>query len=116
MYRGVDSPTDVLAFALIQDSTDTTVFVTPPDEPPHLGEVLISYPTAAKQAEEHGHSVDRELAILVIHGVLHLFGYDHGTDEQEREMRGLEEAVLSTIETNAKKSRIPEEPKGRLEG
>jgi probable rRNA maturation factor len=83
MYRGVDSPTDVLAFALIQDSTDVTVFVTPPDEPPHLGEILISFPTAERQAGEHSHSVDRELAILVIHGVLHLLGYDHQTDEQE---------------------------------
>ena len=101
MYRGVDSPTDVLAFALIQDSTDTTVFVTPPDEPPHLGEILISFPTAERQAREHSHSVDRELAILVIHGVLHLLGYDHGTDEQEREMRALEEGILSVIETNA---------------
>jgi probable rRNA maturation factor len=98
MYRGVDSPTDVLAFALIQDTTDATVFVTPPDEPPHLGEILISFPAAERQAGEHSHPVDRELAILAIHGVLHLLGYDHGTADQEREMRVLEEAVLREIE------------------
>jgi probable rRNA maturation factor len=96
-FRNIDRPTDVLAFPLKEESSDDP-FVTPPEDLPTLGEVIVSYPTAAKQAESHGHSVDRELAILVIHGVLHLVGYDHATDEEEREMRALEEKTLRQLE------------------
>ena len=100
-YRNIDKPTDVLAFALTEASSWETPFLTPPGELTPLGEVVISYPTAAKQAEEHGHSIDRELAILVLHGVLHLLGYDHDTDEAEREMKALEERALSLLDARA---------------
>jgi len=72
--------------------------VAPPDEIEHLGEVIISYPQAVIQAEEHHHSVKREIAILIIHGVLHLLGYEHDKPELERDMRAREAEILSYIE------------------
>jgi probable rRNA maturation factor len=71
-YLGIDAPTDVLSFG--GESPD---FVSAPDAEPYLGDVVISYPRAQAQAAAAGHSVDAELALLVIHGVLHLLGYDH---------------------------------------
>lgn len=98
-YRGVDEPTDVLSFALAERKPgDDTPFITPPDGVLHLGEVVISYPQAVRQAEENRHSVEQELALLVIHGVLHLLGYEHDEPAREREMRALEEKVLSEVE------------------
>jgi rRNA maturation RNase YbeY len=60
--------------------------------------VIISYPQAIRQAEEHRHSINREVAILVIHGILHLLGYDHMEDEPAQQMAARELAVLKTIE------------------
>ena len=99
-YLGKDEPTDVLAFSMLpeQPAGDLAPFVAPPDGVEHLGEVIISYPQAVIQAEEHRHSVKREIAILVIHGVLHLLGYEHDKPELEREMRAREAEILSTIE------------------
>ncbi len=71
-YLGIDAPTDVLSFG--GESPD---FVSAPDAEPYLGDVVISYPRAQAQAAAAGHSVEAELALLVIHGVLHLLGYDH---------------------------------------
>ncbi len=103
-YLGKDSPTDVLAFAMLPESSGENLapFVAPPDGIQHLGEVIISYPQAAIQAEERKHSVKREVAILIIHGVLHLLGYDHDKPELEREMRGREADILSHIEEELK--------------
>jgi len=89
-YRGVDSPTDVLAFGGTPEG-----FVEAPGAPPYLGDVVISYPRTLAQAREQGHSPDRELALLVIHGVLHLLGYDHATQEEKETMWARQEAVLS---------------------
>ncbi|MFC1974010.1 rRNA maturation RNase YbeY, partial [Chloroflexota bacterium] len=61
-------------------------------------EVIISYPQAERQADERGHSVEREIVVLVIHGVLHLLGYDHDHAEAEQRMRAMEVDVLSKIE------------------
>ena len=69
-YRGKDKPTDVLSF---------------PGEEGHLGDILISVPTARRQAESMGHSTERELKVLLLHGILHCLGYDHETDEGEME-------------------------------
>jgi len=98
-YRGKDEPTDVLAFYMT--SATGEIFVAPPDGVRHLGEVIISYPQAVIQAEEHQHSIKKELAILIIHGVLHLLGYDHEEPEQERQMREREKEILSYIEKEA---------------
>jgi len=99
-YLGRDEPTDVLAFPMLpeQSGKDIAPFMTPPDEIEHLGEVIISYPQAVIQAEEHHHSVRREIAILIIHGVLHLLGYEHDKPELERDMRAREVEILSYIE------------------
>ncbi len=99
-YLGKDEPTDVLAFAMLaeQPGGDLAPFIAPPDGIKHLGEVIISYPQAVIQAEEHRHSIKREIAILIIHGVLHVLGYDHNKPELEREMRAREAEILSHIE------------------
>ncbi len=93
-YRGQDKPTDVLAFYMTPREEK---FVSPPDGILHLGEVIISYPQAVIQAKEHKHSIKRELAILLIHGVLHLLGYDHEKPEERRQMRAREKKILSSI-------------------
>jgi probable rRNA maturation factor len=94
-YRGIDEPTDVISFALLEGEDD---FVMPPDNTLHLGEVVISYPRAVEQAIEQKHSTERELAWLVIHGVLHLLGYDHETDADRLAMQTIENEILSKID------------------
>lgn len=93
--RGIDAPTDVLSFPL-QDPMGLR-FVLPPGQPLHLGDVVVSYPRAVAQAEEYGHSLERELAYLVAHGVLHLLGYDHEQEDERRIMREKEEAALGEL-------------------
>ncbi len=98
-YLGRDEPTDVLAFSAREEiGADLPPFVPPPDGVLHLGEVIISYPQAVMQAEEHQHSIKKELAILIIHGVLHLLGYEHDKPGLERQMRAREAEILSHIE------------------
>jgi len=104
-YLGRDEPTDVLAFSAIEEiGVEFPPFVTPPDGVLHLGEVIISYPQAVIQAEEHRHSIKKEIAILIIHGVLHLLGYEHdkpalgGKPELKQQMSSREEEILSSIE------------------
>jgi probable rRNA maturation factor len=93
-YRGTDEPTDVLAFYMLPQKRDDSSFALPPDGVTRLGEVIISYPHAVAQAKEQGHSPERELALLVIHGILHLLGYDHEKPEKENKMRGREKDLL----------------------
>ena len=98
-YRGKDEPTDVLAFSAVEEiGADFPPFVQPPDGVLHLGEVIISYPQAVAQAEEHQHSIKREIAILIIHGILHLLGYEHNKPELERQMMTREVGILNCIE------------------
>jgi probable rRNA maturation factor len=99
-YLGEDRPTDVLAFPM-QPAPDTAThspFIAPPDGIKHLGEVIISYTQAVIQAAEHQHPVKKEIALLIIHGILHLLGYDHDVPEAERQMRAREAEILSLIE------------------
>jgi len=91
-YRGVDAPTDVLSFDLASEAD----FVTPPGVARQLGEIVVSYPTAGRQASEAGRAVDEELAHLVAHGILHLLGYDHESAKEARTMRAREEALLGS--------------------
>jgi probable rRNA maturation factor len=95
-YRGKDQPTDVLAFHMSPDTIQESElrFIGPPDGVRHLGEVVISYPQAVKQAQEQGHSVAQELALLIVHGVLHLLGYDHELPEEEQQMKARENEIL----------------------
>jgi len=93
-YRGVDESTDVLAFSMLPQKGAAFSFALPPDGINRLGEVIISYPQAVVQAKEQGHSHERELALLVIHGILHLLGYDHEESEEESKMRERERELL----------------------
>ena len=94
-HRGKDAPTDVLSFPLHEQGGEH--FVVPPGQPLHLGDVVVSYPKAVEQAEEFGHSVEREVAYLVAHGVLHILGYDHENDADRQRMRDKEEAALQPL-------------------
>jgi len=100
VHLGEDRPTDVLSFPMLPDSENEEepgVFMVPPDGIVHLGEVIISYPQAAIQAEEHGHSVEKEVAVLLIHGVLHLLGYDHAEPDEQRDMQVREADILAHL-------------------
>ncbi|RJO62718.1 MAG: rRNA maturation RNase YbeY [Dehalococcoidia bacterium] len=97
-YIGEDEPTDVLSFAMREKSeVDSPDFVFPAGDAAHLGEVIISYPQAELQAAEHGHSARKEVAILLIHGALHLLGYDHDEPERQKKMQARERAILKLV-------------------
>ncbi len=93
-FLGIDAPTDVLAFSAQEE---TEIFVMAPEEVEYLGDVIVSYPQAVAQASEAGHPVERELALLVVHGLLHLLGYDHGEQEEKAIMWARQEAILSSL-------------------
>jgi probable rRNA maturation factor len=93
-YRGMDSTTDVLSFGA--EAGERSV-VQAPGAVRHLGDLAISYPHVVRQAEDYGHSRARELAYLVVHGTLHLLGYDHERAEDAAVMRAQEEAVLGGL-------------------
>ena len=93
-YRGKDKTTDVLSFPLVEEGA---AFVSPPRAVVHLGEVVISCPQASRQAEDAGHTLEKELALLIVHGVLHVLGYDHQRSAQRQRMRAREQAILDHI-------------------
>src|SRR3990172_2643496 len=86
-YRGEDSPTDVLAFPQGEGGG-------PPGHPGLLGDVVISVETAASQAARAGSSLEREAALLLIHGILHLLGHDHATAAERRRMWAIQRRLL----------------------
>jgi probable rRNA maturation factor len=114
-FRGVDEVTDVLSFSttypghwegeaeapddqyLKPGDPFSLPFVLPPDEAPPLGEVIISYPQAQRQAQGQNESVERELALLIVHGVLHLVGHDHLNPEDAPLMQAKEQAALEAL-------------------
>lgn len=91
-YRQVDRPTDVLSFPLWEPGEEWVI--SEEEETVPLGDIVISYPKAKEQAEEYGHSIERELGFLAVHGFLHLLGYDHETAEEEKEMFQRQEEIL----------------------
>lgn len=92
-YRRKDQPTDVISFAM-EELGEGEVEVIGIDQPRILGDIIISIPKAKEQAEEYGHSFMRELGFLAVHGLLHLLGYDHETEEEEKEMFSLQREIL----------------------
>ncbi|MCT1397806.1 rRNA maturation RNase YbeY [Paenibacillus sp. LC231] len=103
-YRGIDRPTDVLSFAMNEITNDELEIIYELDEgeelesvPDVLGDIIISVPRAKLQSEEYGHSLERELGFLFVHGFLHLLGYDHQDEASEAEMMGKQEAVLAEV-------------------
>ena len=91
-YAGDDTPTDVLAFSLREGEEFAS-----PDGVLQLGEVIISYPTAGRQAADAGRLVEEEIEHLLIHGVLHLLGYDHAEPQEEERMRARERDLLAAF-------------------
>ena len=98
-YRNKDQATDVISFALEDEGEGELAVIFDEDEdfdlPRNLGDIMISVERAKEQAEEYGHSFDRELGFLAVHGFLHLNGYDHMTPEDEKEMFTLQEDILT---------------------
>jgi len=107
-FRGLDEVTDVLSFSAdhaghwegeAEPPEDMAGFdfVMPPGEPSPLGEVIVSYPQAKRQAEERGAPLEHELALLVVHGVLHLTGHDHLEPEETELMQSKERTALAAL-------------------
>ena len=99
-YRGIDSETDVLSFPMLEFETPGAIFATPEDYEDDklvLGDIIISTEKAYAQAEEYGHSAEREFAFLAAHSTLHLLGYDHMTEEEEKVMFEKQELSLANI-------------------
>lgn len=94
-FRNIDKPTDVLSFPL----TDYAGTDLPVDEPEmSLGDIVISLERASEQAEEFGHTFEREVAFLTVHSMLHLLGYDHvNSDEEDAEMRRRQREILESM-------------------
>ena len=95
-YRNIDRPTDVLSFAF--EESDSLSHLD--GVPIQLGDIIISYPTAKRQAKEYGHTIKREMAFLFTHGLLHLIGYDHMTEKDEKEMFSVQKKILSDLNIN----------------
>ena len=119
-YRGIDAPTDVLSFAAHDEDdeeeagdADRVHLVTPAelaDElAAYLGDIVIALPYATRQAAHYGNSVDNELLLLTVHGVLHLLGYDHATPEEDDAMWNMQSAVLRTMTVSGPSRRVFED-------
>ena len=110
-HRGLDENTDVLAFSFTHHGEyygegespfrhNQVDFVLPPAESLSLGEVIISYPQAQRQAAVSDHTVEKELLVLLIHGVLHLLGYDHQVRKEKLAMKRTESKILDRVQLN----------------
>ncbi|MBQ9827319.1 MAG: rRNA maturation RNase YbeY [Lachnospiraceae bacterium] len=104
--RGIDAPTDVLSFPNTEMAPgDFSVFEEPenifsfdPDSGElMLGDIVLNADRVLSQANEYGHSVERELAFLTVHSILHLTGYDHMTDDDERQMFSMQDVILNKL-------------------
>ena len=103
-YRDIDRPTDVLSFAMNEAGEDEPDIIYAEEDteelgdvPNVLGDIIISVTRAKEQALEYGHSLERELGFLFVHGFLHLLGYDHQDAESEAEMMSKQEQVLAQV-------------------
>jgi probable rRNA maturation factor len=92
-YRSIDNPTDVLAFPLLENNPETGHY--------YLGDIIVSYQTAELQAKDKNHSTINEVQLLVVHGTLHLLGYDHHTTKEKENMWRVQSNILSDLEINA---------------
>ncbi|WLR49884.1 rRNA maturation RNase YbeY [Bacillus tianshenii] len=92
-YRGKDNPTDVISFAL-EEMGEGELEIQGTDLPRMLGDIIVSIDRMKEQAEEYGHSMQRELGFLCVHGFLHLLGYDHMNEEDEKIMTNRQKEIL----------------------
>ncbi|MCD6424566.1 MAG: rRNA maturation RNase YbeY [Anaerolineales bacterium] len=88
-YRGIDKTTDVLSFPADFEDPDL--------ESRYVGDVVIAFPRAEEQAQKRGHFVEAELQLLVVHGTLHLLGYDHGDKTEKKEMWSIQSRILKKL-------------------
>lgn len=96
-YRGKDKATDVISFALEEMLEGEVAIVREEGMPVILGDILISIETAERQSAEYGHDDRREIGFLALHGFLHLLGYDHMTEEDEKKMFGRQKEILASF-------------------
>ena len=96
-YRGKDEPTDVISFAL-EETMDDELNIIGEDIPLVLGDIVVSIDRTMEQAEDYNHSFERELGFLTVHGFLHLLGYDHMSEEDEKVMFNKQEDILNAFE------------------
>ncbi|MCK5084407.1 MAG: rRNA maturation RNase YbeY [Candidatus Pacebacteria bacterium] len=96
-FRGIDMITDVLSFGDEEVKSGSAKFISPPNKIIYLGEIFICYSQARKQAREKKHSTKKEIAVLFIHGILHLVGYDHKGSYEDSEMKDIERKILSFL-------------------
>ena len=97
-YRDIDKPTDVLSFPMFQkEELDKKIEEKDFQYQDILGDIVISIPKVEEQAKEYGHSFERELSYMLVHGFYHLMGYDHMEEEDKKEMRTKEEKILKTL-------------------
>ncbi len=95
-YRGKDQPTDVISFAMEELGEGETAIIGS-TEPRMLGDIIISLDRTKEQAADYGHSFKRELGFLAVHGFLHLLGYDHMNEKDEKEMFSRQEEILLSL-------------------
>lgn len=95
-YRGKNTPTDVISFAM-EELGEGEQEIIGADEPRMLGDIIISLDRTKEQAADYGHSFERELGFLAVHGFLHLLGYDHMNEEEEKEMFSKQENILASL-------------------
>ncbi|MDY7221888.1 rRNA maturation RNase YbeY [Halalkalibacterium halodurans] len=94
-YRGKDQPTDVISFALNEVGEGEQPVEPEAGTPNLLGDIIVSIPRCQEQAEAYGHSFERELGFLIVHGFLHLLGYDHMSEDEEKKMFMRQEDILT---------------------
>lgn len=99
-YRNIDKETDVLSFPMFEKEEIEEMKKNGNDINEPLGDIIISIERVKQQAEEYGHSFERELSYMLIHGFYHLMGYDHMNDEDKKQMREKEEIVLNNLNIN----------------
>jgi probable rRNA maturation factor len=112
IYRGVDKPTDVLSFPAREPGQEPELALPPElaeEMGDYLGDLVIAFPYAARQAKRYHNTVDAELRLLVVHGTLHLLGYDHDTPDAKDNMWRIQGEVLSTLGDNPNVERTYDE-------
>lgn len=97
-YRQIDQPTDVISFAFQDEDTDDLIAYESTDKPPTmLGDLIVSVETAERQAADYNHAYERELSFLIVHGFLHLLGYDHSHKKDEQIMFTKQNEILEAF-------------------
>jgi probable rRNA maturation factor len=97
-HLGINAPTDVLSFPIPFNDPETGA--------PYLGDILVSVPTAARQAEIAGHSLEEEIRLLIVHGILHLLGHDHSTPDEKAVMWEIQDMLLQKLEISARPTEL----------